>query len=48
VAGGIPAAIELALLFDVLAVLTVAAAFGSKIHEHFGTSDTSLLRELRD
>lgn len=48
VAGGIPAAIELALLFDVLAVLTVAAAFGSKIHEHFGTSDTSLLRGLRD
>ena len=48
VAGGIPAAIELALLFDVLAVLTVAAAFGSQIHEQFGTSDTSLLRELRD
>jgi hydrogenase-4 component E len=48
VAGGIPAAIELALLFDLVAVLTVAAAFGAKIHEHFGTSDTSLLRGLRD
>jgi hydrogenase-4 component E len=48
VAGGIPAAIELALLFDVVAVLGVAAAFGAKIHEHFGTSDTSLLRGLRD
>lgn len=48
VAGGIPAAVELALLFDLLAVLTVAAAFGAKIHEHFGTSDTSLLRGLHD
>ena len=48
VAGGIPAAVELALLFDLLAVLSVAAAFGAKIHEHFGTSDTSLLRGLRD
>jgi hydrogenase-4 component E len=48
VEGGVPAAIELALLFDLLAVLTVAAAFGAKIHEHFGTSDTSLLRGLRD
>lgn len=48
VAGGIPAAIELALAFDVLLVLTVAAAFGAKIHEHFGTSDTSVLRGLRD
>ena len=26
-----------------LVVVTVAAAFGSKIHEHFGTGDTSLL-----
>ncbi|QEC48450.1 hypothetical protein FSW04_13310 [Baekduia soli] len=48
VAGGIPGAIELALLFDVLVVLTVAAAFGSRIHEVFGTSDTSLLAELHD
>jgi hydrogenase-4 component E len=48
VAGGVPAAVELALLFDVLLVLTVVAAFGAKIHEHFGTSDTSLLRGLRD
>jgi hydrogenase-4 component E len=48
IVGGIPAAIELALLFDVVAVLGVAAAFGAKIHEHFGSSDTSLLRGLRD
>jgi hydrogenase-4 component E len=48
VAGGMPGAIELALLFDLLLVLTVAAAFGAKIHAHFGTSDTSVLRGLRD
>ena len=33
VAGGLPGAIELGLLFDLLVVLAVAAAFGSKIHE---------------
>jgi hydrogenase-4 component E len=48
VAGGVPGAIELALLFDLVAVLAVAAAFGAKIHEQFGTSDTNLLRGLRD
>jgi hydrogenase-4 component E len=48
VAGGVPGAIELALVFDLVAVLAVAAAFGAKIHEHFGTSDTNLLRALRD
>jgi len=48
VSGGVPGAIELALLFDLVAVLAVAAAFGTKIHEHFGTSDTNLLRGLRD
>jgi hydrogenase-4 component E len=48
VTGGVPGAIELALVFDIVAVLAVAAAFGAKIHEHFGTSDTNLLRGLRD
>jgi len=48
VAGGMPGAIELGLLFDLLVVLAVAAAFGSKIHEEFGSSDTGLLRGLRD
>jgi hydrogenase-4 component E len=48
VVGGIPGAIEIALLFDLLAVLVVAGAFGTRIHVHFGTSDTSLLRGLRD
>jgi len=48
VAGGIPSAIELALLFDLMAVIGVAAALGGRIHERFGTSDTSVLRGLRD
>ncbi|MBK5230246.1 MAG: hypothetical protein JJE27_03640, partial [Thermoleophilia bacterium] len=45
---GFPTLIELGLLFDLVVVLGVAAAFGDKIHEKFGTSDTSLLRSLRD
>jgi hydrogenase-4 component E len=48
VAGGLPGAIELGLLFDLLVVLAVAAAFGSKIHEEFGSGDSALLRGLRD
>lgn len=46
--GGFPAIIELGLLFDLVALIGVAVAFGAKIHEQFGTSDTSILRELRD
>jgi Hydrogenase 4 membrane component (E) len=45
---GFPTVIELGLLFDLVVVLGVAVAFGDKIHEKFGTSDTSLLRSLRD
>jgi hydrogenase-4 component E len=48
VVGGMPGAIELGLLFDLLVVLAVASAFGSKIHEEFGSGDTALLRGLRD
>jgi len=48
VEGGLPGAVELALLFDLLVVLAVAGAFGAKIHEEFGTSDTTVLRRLRD
>jgi hydrogenase-4 component E len=48
VPGGVPAALELALLFDLLVVLAVVAAFGARIHELFGSSDTTLLRDLRD
>lgn len=48
VAGGLPGVVEMALLFDLLLLLVVAAAFGAKIHEEFGTSDTTVLRSLRD
>lgn len=48
VPGGFPAIIELGLLFDLVVLVGVVAAFGPKIHEEFGTSDTSILRELRD
>lgn len=48
VEGGLPGAVEVALLFDLLVVLAVAGAFGAKIHEEFGTSDTAVLRGLRD
>jgi hydrogenase-4 component E len=48
VRGGFPAVVELGLLFDLVVLVGVAAAFGARIHEEFGTSDTSILRELRD
>ncbi len=46
--GGLPAVIELGLVFDLVVVVAVAAAFSAKIHEQLGTGDTSLLGELRD
>jgi hydrogenase-4 component E len=46
--GGLPAVIELGLVFDLVVVVAVAAAFSAKIHEHLGTGDTRLLEELRD
>jgi hydrogenase-4 component E len=48
VPGGLPALIELGVLFDLALVLTVAAAFTQKIHEQVGSGDTDLLRGLRD
>jgi hydrogenase-4 component E len=48
VPGGIPAVIELGVLFDLVLVVTVAAAFTHKIHAEIGTGDTDLLRGLRD
>lgn len=48
VPGGVPGAIELALLFDLVAVAGVAVVFGARIHAHFGTTDTGRLRALRD
>ncbi|MBS1843857.1 MAG: hypothetical protein JST53_05495 [Actinobacteria bacterium] len=48
VSGGVPAAIELGVLFDLVLVVTVAGAFAGKIHERVGSGDTDLLRGLRD
>jgi hydrogenase-4 component E len=48
VPGGLLAVIELGLVFDLVVVVAVAAAFSAKIHEHLGTSNTGLLEELRD
>lgn len=47
-AGGLPAVIELGLLFDLLVIVSVAAAFSARIHEELGTGDTAVLRGLRD
>jgi hydrogenase-4 component E len=46
--GGLPAVIELGLVFDLVVVVAVAAAFSAKIHEQLGTGDTGLLEDLRD
>jgi hydrogenase-4 component E len=46
--GGVPAFIELGLVFDLVVVVTVAGVFSAKIHEELGTGDTSLLGGLRD
>jgi len=48
VPGGLPFVIELGVLFDLVLVITVAAAFTQKIHGEVGSGDTDLLRELRD
>jgi hydrogenase-4 component E len=48
VPGGLPWVIELGVLFDLVLVVTVAAAFTQKIHAEVGTGDTDLLRGLRD
>jgi hydrogenase-4 component E len=46
--GGLPPLIELGLVFDLVVIVTVAAAFGSRIHQELGTADTQLLGSLRD
>ncbi len=48
VPGGLPFVIELGVLFDLVLVVTVAAAFTHKIHGEIGSGDTDLLRGLRD
>jgi hydrogenase-4 component E len=46
--GGLPAVIELGLVFDLVVVVSVAGVFSAKIHEELGTGDTSLLGGLHD
>ncbi len=46
--GGVPAFIELGLVFDLVVVVSVAGVFSARIHEELGTGDTSLLGGLRD
>jgi hydrogenase-4 component E len=48
VPGGLSYVIELGALFDLVLVVTVAAAFTRRIHAELGTGDTELLRGLRD
>jgi hydrogenase-4 component E len=48
VPGGLSYVIELGALFDLVLVVTVAAAFAHRIHAELGTGDTELLRGLRD
>lgn len=46
--GGLPAFIELGLVFDLVVVVSVAGVFSAKIHEELGSGDTSLLGGMRD
>jgi hydrogenase-4 component E len=46
--GGLPVFIELGLVFDLVVIVSVAAAFAAKIHEQLGSGDSSLLEVLRD
>jgi hydrogenase-4 component E len=45
---GLPALIEVGLIFDLFVVISVAALFSARIHEQLGTADTGLLKEIRD
>ncbi len=46
--GGLPAVVDVGLLFDLVIVVAVAAAFTTRIHDEFGTGDTGLLEDLHD
>lgn len=48
VPGGLSYVVELGALFDLVLVVTVAAAFTQRIYAEFGTADTELLRGLHD
>lgn len=45
---GLPAVVEIGVLFDLVIIISVAAMFTTRIHAEFGTGDTSLLKDLRD
>ena len=45
---GLPVFIELGLVFDLVVIVSVAAAFAAKIHEQLGSGDSSLMEALRD
>ena len=45
---GLPVVVDVGLLFDLVIVVAVAAAFTTRIHDEFGTGDTGLLEDLRD
>lgn len=48
VPGGVPIVVELGVLFDLVLVVTVTAAFAQRIHGELGSGDTDLMRRLRD
>lgn len=45
---GLPALIEIGLMFDIVLVISVAALFSDRIHAELGTANTGLLEEIRD
>jgi hydrogenase-4 component E len=45
---GLPALIEVGLMFDLVLVISVAALFSDRIHAELGTADTGMLEEIRD
>jgi hydrogenase-4 component E len=46
--GGVPLVIEVGVVFDLIVIVTVAAAFHERIFGELGTGDATLLRGLRD
>jgi hydrogenase-4 component E len=48
VPGGLPVVVELGVAFDLVLVVTVAIVFHDRIFGMFGTTDTRMLRGLRD
>jgi hydrogenase-4 component E len=46
--GGVPLVIEVGVVFDLIVVIAVAAAFHERIFGELGTGDSTLLRGLRD